>query len=229
MTPRALLESALHETFPDDEGIPRRIKLIPPGKGLNEHLFRERFRAVIPPDMQDLYALASGFELHYTEVQFKEHRLQGYDFLFEDWLEIVADGFGNHWVLEIRPGADSWGPVWFTCHDPPVVLHIADDLTSFLRQFLDAHRAAEVHNPFACSHHDALQLWEREPRWPTAAALRATADPLIARLVADLPDHAEIIDLRPGARGFMWQSYDTYIPACRSLHPLLFALHPETP
>ncbi|MBK7404178.1 MAG: SMI1/KNR4 family protein [Phycisphaerales bacterium] len=229
--PRALLESALHDSFPDDEGTPRRIKLVPPGQGLNERHFREHFKGPMPPDMQDLYALCSGFDLDYHEITFTEYHFQGYDCLFHDWIEVAADGFGNHWVLEIRPGAAAWGPVWFASHDPPVVLHVADDLTTFLRHFLDAYRGGEVHNPYACSHRDAMRIWEESHPWPTAAhvraQLRATPDPLLAALTADLPDHAEIIDLRPNLRGFTWDRYDTHCPARRDIHPMLFALIPE--
>lgn len=232
MTPRALLESALHENFPDDDGTPRRIKLIPPGRGFNERHFRDHLKGHIPPDMQDLYALCSGFQLHHDEITFTEYHFQGYDFLFHDWLEVAADGFGNHWVLEIRPGAAQWGPVWLASHDPPVVLHIADDPTTFIQHFLDAHRAPGVHNPYACSHRDAMRLWDDNPAWPTAAHvrahLRATPDRLLATLVADLTDHAEIIDLRPNRRGFTWDRYDTNAPAGRHVHPMHFALIPET-
>jgi hypothetical protein len=54
MTPRQILEAALGDTFPDDEGTARRIKLVPPGEGLNEGDFRERFKGEIPAEMRDL-------------------------------------------------------------------------------------------------------------------------------------------------------------------------------
>jgi hypothetical protein len=146
---------------------------------------------------------------------------------FEDWLEIAADGFGNHWVLVIRPGAAARGPVWFACHDPPVVLHIADDLSGFLRHFLDAHRGGGAPNPYACTHRDAMRVWEEKRAWPTAAELREAGDPLVAELIGGLPERAEVIDLRGGGRGFVWERYDTYSAARRKVHALLFGLLPE--
>jgi SMI1 / KNR4 family (SUKH-1) len=57
----------------------------------------------------------------------------GLEELFPAGLPIAADGFGNFWLLDLTPDAAWPVPVFFLCHDPPVVLYQSADLDAFLR------------------------------------------------------------------------------------------------
>jgi len=48
----------------------------------------------------------------------------------------VGDGAGNFWVLELRPDMRTLGPVWFVCHDAPVLVYQSPDLATFVGDYL---------------------------------------------------------------------------------------------
>lgn len=47
------------------------------------------------------------------------------------WLEdfapnavaLAADGCGNSWSVDLGPESRTWGPVYYFCHDPPVIVY----------------------------------------------------------------------------------------------------------
>lgn len=161
VTPKELLQNALNEQFADSTGQAIRIALLGSGMGLNEEHFRSTFTRPIPVEVRELLAFASGFSIGSTEVQFTEHHMQGFDAFFPDWMELCGDGCGNFWVAEIQDETNEWNPVWFVCHDPPVVLRVADNLSDFLEQVLDCHRVQPRRsvNWFAQSHDRAMEIW----------------------------------------------------------------------
>ena len=44
---------------------------------------------------------------------------------------IATDGSGNFWVLDLTPDTVDVAPVFFVCHDPPVMLYQAPDLATW--------------------------------------------------------------------------------------------------
>jgi hypothetical protein len=44
-------------------------------------------------------------------------------------LPIAGDGFGNFWILDLTPDELETAPVFFACHDPPVILYQSPDAT----------------------------------------------------------------------------------------------------
>ncbi|MHC4997250.1 MAG: SMI1/KNR4 family protein, partial [Planctomycetota bacterium] len=52
--------------------------------------------------------------------------------LFPHGVPIASDGWGNFWVVDLTPDSSEFGPVWFACHDAPVILYQSDNLSEFL-------------------------------------------------------------------------------------------------
>lgn len=223
---RELIENAVREDFVED-GSPCRLTLVPPGEGLNEAHFREQFKGTIPPDYADLLQLASGFSIGSTEVTFTEYHFMGFDFLFEDWMEIMADGFGNHWCLEMFPGKPDWGPVWFVCHDPPAIVRIADDMSAFLELVLDAHRAGHGPNAWCRSWELADSVCGTPIRMTRAGDMVRSADAPLRELASSVEPDCEIVDLRERPAGFPWAEFDHYHEIVRMGDPMLFAMRRE--
>jgi hypothetical protein len=115
------------------------------------------------------------------------------DELFRSGLPIAHDGSGNFWVLDRAPAEA--GPVFFLCHDPPVVLYQSADLETCLSEpSLDR---------------DALlTVWRTNPGTLDHAAALAGDDELRAFAEA-LDDRFVFVDLRaPGSGdGFAWGRY----------------------
>lgn len=226
MGPRELIEKARSEGFVED-GEPCRLSLIRPGKGLNEAYFREHFKGTIPAEYAELLRVASGFSIGSTQVNFTEYHFHGFNFLLEDWMEIMADGFGNFWCLEMFPGAPNWGPVWFVCDDPPAIVRIAADLTEFLSMVLDAHRPKARPNAWTKSWESAASVARRVNRGTRAGDLLNSADPDIRDLASAVDPECSIVRLRTGRPGFSWRSFDAYHENKRRGSPMLFAMKLE--
>jgi hypothetical protein len=54
--------------------------------------------------------------------------------VFPNGIPIARDGFGNFWVLDLTPQTAKTAPVFFACHDAPVILYQSSDIASFLTE-----------------------------------------------------------------------------------------------
>ena len=145
--------------------------------------------------------------------------------VFPNGLPIAADGFGNFWVLDITPTTNQVAPVFFACHDAPVVLYQSADLASFLsdvfRMNMPPHKSLvdDVHE-------DRLfDVWRKNPGVINQQTALTSSDPAIHSFAADLPENFQIIDLRnvaPGM-GFSWGRYGPNTENRRHRHERIFA------
>src|SRR5262245_39578870 len=103
-SPKDMLIAAARERFVTEAGEPVRLEMIAPGRGPNDGSFRASINRPLPPEIEEVLTLASGFRVGDVEVLFTEHGLNGFDFLLPDWVDVCADGFGNFWSVEIQPG-----------------------------------------------------------------------------------------------------------------------------
>jgi hypothetical protein len=143
----------------------------------------------------------------------------GLEELFPAGLPIAADGFGNFWLLDLTPDAAWPVPVFFLCHDPPVVLYQSADLDAFLR---DASQTSPLDEdaPFT--------VWRTNPGTLDHAAALAADDDLRA-FAAELDERFVFADLRsPSAGdGFSWGRYGPRTELRRYGFDRLFALAPS--
>jgi hypothetical protein len=124
--------------------------------------------------------------------------------LFPAGVPIAHDGSGNFWVRDETP-------VFFLCHDPPVVLYQSADVETFLSEpSLDR---------------DALfSVWRENPGTLDHAAALAGDDELRA-FAAELDDRFVFVDLRAPAsgHGFSWGRYGPRTELRRHRSVRLFA------
>jgi hypothetical protein len=229
-----LMQSFAAEKLVGEDGVPCRASVMPLGSGMNEEGFREQPPKVMQPEFAALVERCAGLQVGYLEVLFTEHRHQGYGFLMADWMGVLEDGFGNHWAMELG-ARDPAGPVWFVCHDPPVMTLAAPTLAEFLDLVVDMHRKKPRHgfNPLSDPHKDAMGVYHDPSRCGVpVTTLRATPDPELAAAVASLPDDAIVFDLRAlamsttgvgGVRGFVWEGLDPYADHQPTGHPMIRA------
>lgn len=229
-----VVQSLAAEKLVGEDGGPCRASVMPLGSGMNEGGFRERPPKVMPPEFAALVEKCAGLQVGYLEVLFTEHRLQGYGFLMADWMGVLEDGFGNHWAMELG-ASDPAGPVWFVCHDPPVMTLAATTLAEFLDLVVDMHRKKprQNFNPLCDPHKDAKWVYDDPSRrGAPATTLQVSADPELAAAVASLPDDAIVFDLRAPAtgatdmgavRGFVWEGLDSYSDHQPTGHPMIRA------
>jgi cell wall assembly regulator SMI1 len=143
---------------------------------------------------------------------------------FPAGLPIAGDGFGNFWILDLPSGDGEAAPVFFLCHDPPVILYqspgIGDFLHEAFRMLVPPHASAvdDVHEdrPF--------NVWRDNPGTLDRAAALA-GDEQLSAFAAELDDRFTFVDLRspPVGMGFSWGRYGPRTVLRRHGHERLFA------
>lgn len=149
--------------------------------------------------------------------------------LFGQVITLVGDGAGNLWVLELRPGRETLGPVWFLCHDAPVLVYQSPDLATFVDDYL-RFCASPHEGPVAEVVERAVQrVWTQASDAPSAT-LRESPDALLREFAQRLGEGWFIRDLRrarPG-EGMPWGRYGPRTPLARAGDEYVFAYGSRT-
>jgi len=144
--------------------------------------------------------------------------------MFPTGLPIAGDGFGNFWILDLPPDDAETAPVFFACHDPPVILYQSPNIGDFLyeafRMLVPPH-ASSVDDV----HEDRLfNVWRENPGTLDHSASLA-GDERLRAFATELDDRFTFVDLRssPVGMGFSWGRYGPRTEVRRYRHELLFA------
>jgi len=139
-------------------------------------------------------------------------------------LPIAADGFGNFWFLDLTPDDADTVPVFFHCHDPPVVAYQGPSLGDFLHELLRLYEPP--HESAVRDVHDeaVFDVFRTNPGVIDHAAALAGDDEL-REFATSLDETFELVDLRTpkiGA-GFSWGRYGPRTEIRRFGYSRLFA------
>ena len=147
--------------------------------------------------------------------------------LFPAGLPIAHDGAGNFWVLDLTPDDPETAPVFFLCHDAPVVLYQAPSLGAFLHETF--RMSIPPHESLVDDvHEDRLfRVWRENPgaiEWSEALA----ADDDLRGFAQQLDNRFQIVDLRSPeiGMGFSWGRYGPRTEVRRHGFQRLFAHAP---
>jgi hypothetical protein len=146
---------------------------------------------------------------------------------FPSGLPIAGDGFGNFWILDLTPDDVETAPVFFACHDPPVILYQSPNIGDFLheafRMLVPPHASGvdDVHEdrPF--------NVWRDNPGTLERSDALA-GDESLSAFAAELDDRFTFVDLRspPVGMGFSWGRYGPRTELRRHGNERLFAYAP---
>jgi hypothetical protein len=211
-TTREIIQSALEQDLIDEDRKPVRPRLLP---GLQREELEEFSRSLpVPPpdDIRDLLEFCSGVEGMLEQIDFTGKSFSdGFapDFLLPHGLPIAHDGCGNFWAVDLQPGGAGWGPIYFCCHDAPVMLLQATTVQQFVSEVFKMY--TPPHKSLIDDvHEDRLfDVWRKNPGVITHANALAFQDPDIQSFAAGLDPGFDLIDLR-GAQigmGFSWGRY----------------------
>lgn len=207
MDPREVLEAAARETFSDEEHgeIALRLK---PGLDAAEIACLESDRGLpFPEGVRRLLTLARGFDLGgLGDVEFLGRSDFAFTAAFPRGVSLATDGFGNYWVVDVHPATGAWGPVYFACHDPPVIVAQSPDLGHFLHEYFNLVRPGKesaLENPTDGA---VLEIWSRNPDIVLRDPAATSPDATLAEFARGLAPEFEIADLRTFrvGRGFTW-------------------------
>lgn len=209
MTPLEVIRDAQTKELVDEDGDSASLELNP---GLtDEELtdFEQRLPCKLPSEIRELLQATRGFEgIAADQVDFTgDGMYYEQEDVFPHGLPIASDGFGNFWVVDLTP--ETFGPVYFACHDAPVILFQSASLSEFLIELfkcvIPPHSSLinEVHDD--CLHN----VWETNPGVIDQNEGLQSSDPAIRTFAESLDENFQIIDLRGAApgQGFSWGRY----------------------
>lgn len=222
-----LLRSLAGREWIDEDGERRVLELLPGLSDPEIDALIPRWQAPVPGDARALLRVSRGFA---------DSPLESVDFgglpggaapqdLFPFAVPIAHDGFGNYWLVDVTPGTDALGAVFFLCHDPPVVAYQCGDVAAFLEAL-----AEMTHPPYAgpldaVHEEESAAIWRgREAGVPRDAAL-GSGDEVLSDFAALLPAGSVVADLRRPRTGEGFRVLDarTYV---RHSTEAVFAWYP---
>ena len=204
MTPVDLIKGACAEPLTTEDGDPVPRELQPPLSDDEIASFQKRLPCPLPDDIRALLLFCRGF----TGAAADFVDFTGSDCMFEDeaafphGLPIAADGFGNFWVVDLSPTSTTWGPIYFACHDAPVILYQSPSLENFLSELFKM-SLPPYKSLVDDVHEDRLfEVWRKNPEVMTHEECVASKDPELKAFAQKLGPSFQIIDLRDAKVGF---------------------------
>lgn len=207
MTAIEHIKAAQKSGLVDRDGDPVVLELAP---GLDAHeidALEKEVGQALPEELRSLLSFCSGIGGCLDGIDFTGRGMAfEHNEVFPNGLPIACDGFGNFWVLDITPQTTKTAPVFFACHDAPVVLYQSSDLASFLAEVF--RMSTPPHRSMVDDvHQDRLfEVWRKNPGVMEQSVAAASTDPALRAFAETLPDGFQIVDLRkasPGM-GFSW-------------------------
>ena len=211
MTPLGIIRQAQADTLIDEDGNWLRWSCFPDFRGQSCGTSPAGCRVPFRRRITELLGACGGFDGTIDQVDFTGRDLT-FEFearRFPTAFRSRRDGFGNFWVVDLHPQSARWGPIYFVCHDAPVILYQSDSLEEFLTELF---RMLEPpHESLIDDVHEdrPARVWRTNPGVLSYEQCLRSGDPVLSAFARELDDTFRIVDLR-GARpgdGFSWGRY----------------------
>jgi hypothetical protein len=194
--------------FIDEDGLKNSFKLLPPLTEPELTRFAEGLPCPLPQEIHELLRFARGFEGILDGIQFADPVGFGLEDVLPHARTLAGDGCGNFWVVDLTSESQSFGPIFYVCHDPAVVVYQTDGLLHFIQEavrFGSRSRKSEiddVHEAFA------TRIWRENPGVLSFAQC-LVGDSELKSFAESLDESWEFADLRNPklGDGFSWGRY----------------------
>ena len=221
-----LLRAAAGRRFVDEDGQETKLELLPPLSAAELEALEALLPCPLPDDARALLSVARGVDgVPLESVDFSGLGEPIMEDLFPCGLPIAHDGFGNYWVLDLTSSSTLWGPVFYLCHDPAVVVYQCDDVRAFIEEMLRLTDPAEEDAIDRVHEQHAFEIWRTHPGAMSRDAALQAGDATLRDFAASLtPDHY-VIDLRNAhtGDGFAWGRFGPQTPLRRAGESRIFA------
>jgi hypothetical protein len=218
-SPIETLKGAEGTIFKDRDGSQQPLLLLP-------HLTDEEFRRLeasvpcpIPDEARELFRYARGFRVPnliggphklLTEIDLSGLEAEfGLEQVFPHARSIAGDGCGNFWVIDLTSDSQSWGPVFYACHDAPVIVYQTDSLAHFIEEALRGGNSpweSEIADVNAAL---TSRIWRENPGVLSFEQCADSSDADLKEFAGSLDLTYEFVDLRAPklGDGFSWGRY----------------------
>ncbi len=195
----------------DDDGQEEFLELLPPATEEEIARFEPGLPSPLPTEIRDALLVSRGLANGPLE-SFDLMDLGGFGMedVFPHAHPIGHDGFGNYWVVDLHAGSVAWSPVFFACHDPPVIAFQSETVEQFVRDAVAMWRPVHPRSPVDEVHEDVTdRIWATNPGVIPHDEAAASPDPVLQDFASTLDSAAVLADLRRAklGDGFSWGRY----------------------
>ena len=227
MTILQTLLAAKNEPRFDDDGEAIELELLPPATSSEIEQLAVRAGGTLDDELRELLATTRGFTgplpIEVLDLVSGDFAIEC-DFLFPRMHPIASDGTGNFWIVDLTRPAPSLGPVYYVCHDPPVVACQAGSAAAFLAELLGGDSVRRVYDE------DVFRIWRKNPPPIPSTDAVSSPDPELAAFARTLEPSWVIFDLRNAApgTGFPWGRFGSRPETKRHDRLPIFAFRSRT-
>lgn len=210
MTPLELVREASKKDFRSEDGEPITLKLLPGLSDSEIAKFESSLPCPLPAEIRDLLGFCRGFDELLESVDFTGLH-QGFELrsVFPHGLPIAHDGYGNYWVVDLSPDSRSFGPIYFACHDAPVILFQSPTMEHFLVELFKLF-TSPIKSLIDDVHEDRIfEVWRKNPGVMSHDQCLQSQDPQLSTFARELDPSFQFVDLRNPrvGYGFSWGRY----------------------
>ena len=229
MSLASTLRSLRGRRLRDEDGREHVIELLPPAGEAELARLAASLPGPLPDDVREALLVSTGLANGPLE-SFSLLDLEGFGLeeAFPSAYSIAHDGSGNFWVLDLLPGTVAWGPVFYACHDPPVIAWQAESVERFLLDVV-AMWEPGARSPVSLVHNEIVhRVWREHAGLRPITEVTASGDPVLSEFGGTLPDSALVADLRRASvgDGFSWGRFGPRTEIRRAGHAHVWALIP---
>lgn len=227
-TPLDIVRAAEGAELQYEPGEPSdRLELLPPLEEAEIERLADRIPCSLPGSVRSLLEHTRGIATGPLE-SLELAGLGTFEFpgIFPCPIDLAHDGFGNYWVVDLTASSTDWGPIYFACHDPPVIVYQSPNLTHFLAETLKLGDLTGPRSALDAVHEDhAFRIWRENPGVLSLDQCLASGDPVLEAFARELPAGFEVTDLRRASvgDGFSWGRYGPRTPNRRAGEHAVFA------
>ena len=204
--PLELLKQIQTNKFYDEDGNLIEIEMMPSITESELRKLKSKIAVPIPIDVMKLLQYSKGLYGLLDSIDFTGNLAFEMKDLFPYGLPIAHDGFGNFWVIDFTSKSTDWGPIFFCCHDAPVIVFHANSLAEFLEDLIEYGRDMESSRLNQVHEKLHLKIWRENPNVLTYEECINSSDQSLYQFVSSLNPKYLIIDLRNPkiGDGFSW-------------------------
>jgi hypothetical protein len=210
MRPIEVIKNAEGLKFSSEDGDVDELILLPPLTPDEIGKLHAKLPCRIPEEIRELLSYCRGFNGVLESIDFSGLAGGfGMEEIFPCALPIAHDGFGNYWIIDLTKDSTTWGPIFFACHDAPVIVFQTDSLSHFIEEaFLLGNPPwkSEIDDVHEKHHH---RIWKENPGVLTYEECLSSGDADLAAFATSLGQKYLFIDMRNPkiGDGFSWGRY----------------------
>jgi hypothetical protein len=212
MTPLEVVKQAEGMKLQDQKGKITELKLLPALSDVELRELESQLPCPLPTEARELFLYCRGLEGSFkdtvAEVSFFQSEGFGLEEVFPHAFPVARDWAGNYWIADLVSDSSSWGPIFYACHDAPVIIFQTDSLAHFLSELLRLGNQP-WQSEIEYVHDDGGDIWLNNPGMITHEQCLTSGDPDLEAFARSVDETWLFKDLREPrlGDGFSWGRY----------------------